>query len=219
MPFNQQLRHWRDVLAGTIAVLTRSSARETSRRLSPAEQAAFTTYYHAMTRSQEQAYLAKGTATEQTASLREIGLSQRFATLQRLSMIVLFLAIVALMRPTPVPAYPGWHGNIARFHEHDVGLWRSGHWVHGDHGGRFGWWWVVDGVWYWYPTPIYPYPDPYTPPMVIQTPPLQAASPQAQASSWYYCAQPEGYYPYVAECPSGWQTMPATPSPPAGPRR
>lgn len=139
--------------------------------------------------------------------------------MQRLSMIVLFLAIVALMRPTPVPAYPGWHGNIARFHEHDVGLWRSGHWVHGDHGGRFGWWWVVDGVWYWYPTPIYPYPDPYTPPMVIQTPVPQIASPQAQAPSWYYCAQPEGYYPYVTECPSGWQTMPATLPPPAGPRR
>jgi hypothetical protein len=32
MPFSQQLRHWRDVLAGTIAVLTRSSARETSKR-------------------------------------------------------------------------------------------------------------------------------------------------------------------------------------------
>ena len=51
MPFNQQLRHWRDVLARTVVVLTRSPARETSRRLSPAEQAEFTTYYHAMTLS------------------------------------------------------------------------------------------------------------------------------------------------------------------------
>ena len=59
-------------------------------------------------------------------------------------MIVLFLAIVALIGLTPVPAYPGWHGNSARFHEHDVGLWRIGHWVHGDYGGRFGWW---GGLW------------------------------------------------------------------------
>ena len=32
-------------------------------------------------------------------------------------------------------------------------------------GSRFGWWRVVGGLWYWYPTPIYPYPDPYTPPV------------------------------------------------------
>ena len=105
MPFSQQLRHWRDVLARTIAVLTRSSARETSRRLSPAEQAEFTTSYHAMTLSQEQAYLAKGTATERTAYLREIGLSQRFAALSPVDR-----AMVRRRRP-----YPGMSADALRF--------------------------------------------------------------------------------------------------------
>jgi hypothetical protein len=105
MPFSQQLLDWRDVLAGTVAVLTRSSARETSRRLSPAEQAEFTTYYHAMTLSQEQTYLAKGTATERTAYLREIGLSQRFAALSPVDR-----ATVRRQRP-----YPGMSADALRF--------------------------------------------------------------------------------------------------------
>jgi len=57
---------------------------------------------------------------------------------------------------------PGWHGNIGEFHREDLGIWRSGRWFHGPHYDRFGWWWVVGGVWYLYPAPIYPYPDPYT---------------------------------------------------------
>lgn len=33
----------------------------------------------------------------------------------------------------------------------------------------------------------------------------------AQPHYWYRCAEPEGYYPYVAACPGGWQTVPAQP--------
>jgi hypothetical protein len=28
---------------------------------------------------------------------------------------------------------------------------------------------------------------------------------------WYRCTSPEGYYPYVSSCRSGWQRVPATP--------
>ena len=28
-----------------------------------------------------------------------------------------------------------WHGNIERFHDHDWGVWRGGHWAHARHGG------------------------------------------------------------------------------------
>lgn len=28
---------------------------------------------------------------------------------------------------------------------------------------------------------------------------------------WYRCEDPEGYYPYVAACPGGWQRVPAQP--------
>jgi hypothetical protein len=27
---------------------------------------------------------------------------------------------------------------------------------------------------------------------------------------WYYCAAPAGYYPYVTQCSTAWQTVPAT---------
>jgi hypothetical protein len=105
-----------------------------------------------------------------------------------------------------------WHGEIGRFHEHDMELWRGGRWHHGRHEGRNGWWWIVGGVWYFYPVRVMPYPDPYQPPMVV-VPPVPAA-PQY----WYYCANPAGYYPYVAQCVVGWQRVPATVPPAAPPR-
>ena len=46
-----------------------------------------------------------------------------------------------------------------------------------------------------------------------------AAGPSAPSSNyWYYCPNPQGYYPYVTECPSGWMTvLPQAPAQ-AGPR-
>jgi len=105
----------------------------------------------------------------------------------------------------------GWHrdGDIRRFHEHDEGRWRGGRWHHGRHAGRLGWWWIVGGVWYFYPQPVYPYPDPYQPP-VIAVPP-QPAPP----AYWYYCPNPPGYYPYIPSCPVPWQRIvPTAPMPP-----
>jgi hypothetical protein len=29
------------------------------------------------------------------------------------------------------------------------------------------------------------------------------------SQTWYYCSDPTGYYPYVAQCNTGWQTVPA----------
>ena len=110
-----------------------------------------------------------------------------------------------------------WHGDIHRFHERDIYRWRGGHWFHGPHAGRLGWWWIVGGVYYFYPSPIYPYPDPYTPPVAVMPPSAAPAPPappptaQAPASTWYYCDAAQAYYPYVAECPSGWRAVPATP--------
>ena len=56
------------------------------------------------------------------------------------------------------------HGDIRRFHEGDLERWRGGSWFHGEHFGRSGWWWIVDGAWYFYPAAVYPYPDPDVPP-------------------------------------------------------
>lgn len=102
----------------------------------------------------------------------------------------------------------GYHGgywrdyDIRRFHERDLGLWREGRWFHGPHDGSLGWWWIVGGVWYFYPQPVYPFPDPYRPPVA-----LGPAPPSGPV--YYYCPAPPGYYPYVPSCPSGWRVTPA----------
>ncbi len=68
-----------------------------------------------------------------------------------------------------------WHGEIRYFHEHDLPLWRSGHWFQGPHLGRAGWWWVANGIWYYYPRRVAAIPDPYIPPSVAVQ--LQAPAP------------------------------------------
>lgn len=74
--------------------------------------------------------------------------------------------------------------------------------------------------WYGY-TPGYVYPPaapvvvtPAQPPVYIQQPPVaQQSQPQPPATSyWYYCRNPEGYYPYVKNCPEGWLQVAPQPS-------
>jgi len=98
------------------------------------------------------------------------------------------------------------HGDIHSFHDHDYDHWRGGNWFHGLHDGRNGWWWIVDGLWYFYPTPVYPYPDPYTPPVIAVAP--APVSPYGVAPTYvYYCNRPAGYYPYVAACAGHWHRV------------
>jgi len=140
------------------------------------------------------------------------------------------LAGAVLAMAVAQPAYAdernegGWHedrsheggryyGGIERFHERDFHVWRGGHWEHRYHDGRYGWWWLAGGLWYFYPAPVYPYPDPYVPPLAAATPPL-VAPPVVGAPApryWYYCESAGGYYPYVPACPSGWRAVPGGP--------
>ncbi len=116
----------------------------------------------------------------------------------------------------------GWGGDIRHFESHDAVRWRQGYWHHGHHEGRLGWWWVIGGLWYFYPQPVYPYPDPYQPPVVViqQSAPVAPAPAPAPAPSvaapqvWYYCEASSSYYPYVPTCPGGWKVVPATPPTP-----
>jgi len=62
----------------------------------------------------------------------------------------------------------------------------------------------------WYYPPAY-YPPPYYyPPAVVSTPPVyveQQVAPAAQTDDWFYCGASKAYYPYVKECPGGWQRV------------
>lgn len=64
--------------------------------------------------------------------------------------------------------------------------------------------------------PVYTYPPaivaPAGPPVYIQRGDIQGSLQQPQ-SYWHYCNNPQGYYPYVSNCPSGWQQVPAQPPP------
>ena len=80
----------------------------------------------------------------------------------------------------------------------------------------------------YFPAPYYPYPayaDPApvyvyppivmgssSPPVYVEQGAAQAAPAPSQAQGdWYYCAASKAYYPYVGECPAGWQRVPAQP--------
>ena len=62
--------------------------------------------------------------------------------------------------------------------------------------------------------PYYSYPPtvvvPVTPPVYIQQ--EQVRPVRQQTNYWHYCQNPEGYYPYVKNCPGGWlQVVPQPP--------
>jgi hypothetical protein len=71
-------------------------------------------------------------------------------------------------------------------------------------------------AWYWGPTWYYPPPAYYYPPPQPAAPPVYVERiDPAESGWWYYCEQSRGYYPYVKECPSGWQRVSPSPAPAA----
>ena len=67
---------------------------------------------------------------------------------------------------------------------------------------------------YWEPYPYYPPVVVTPPPQVYGQPAPQTPNPPPPAPSyWYYCEEPQGYYPYVQQCPGGWR--PVAPTPPS----
>ena len=54
---------------------------------------------------------------------------------------------------------------------------------------------------------------PAVPPVYIQQQEIVQVPPQASAANyWHYCRNPEGYYPYVKNCPDGWMQVAPQPS-------
>src|SRR6266536_222572 len=149
------------------------------------------------------------------------------------SLTVGLFLMVALLLSTAVPGHAASGGG-----SHGGGSW-SGSGGHGGswHGGGTapgGWdgrrhFWgprVFFGVgvaapFWWYPYGYaYPYPyayPAYSPPVAVESSPQTYIEQDTQAQQyWYFCQNPQGYYPYVKECPGGWQQV--APQPPEPPR-
>ncbi len=67
-------------------------------------------------------------------------------------------------------------------------------------------------IYYGPPAVVYaPPPVVYAPPPIAYAPPpVQSYTSQPQ-QSWYYCDDPQGYYPTIQTCNQGWRQVPATP--------
>ncbi len=87
---------------------------------------------------------------------------------------------------------------------------------HGGGGHRGSWGW--DGGWF-FPALVggaifldLARRDTYVQPETVYVQPEILNVPSAApAPVWYFCPTADAYYPYVASCPNGWQTVPATP--------
>jgi len=128
---------------------------------------------------------------------------------------ILTLALVFFGATMSVPALAG-HGGGG----HGGGGWHGGGHVHvGVVVGGGGWWGPWGYPYYGYSPYYYGYPPYYYPPVAAPAQYVEQAGAvsqeaPAQQGSWYYCAESKTYYPYVKECPGGWQRV--APQPPGG---
>ena len=118
--------------------------------------------------------------------------------MQRASTLVFLLAALLLIGGTAHADrhFRGWHPGFHRPHFHP----------------NFGFYFGFP----LYSRPYYSYPYyPYYPPSIVTVPTeppvyIERDPPQTQqlpSGYWYYCNNPQGYYPYIKECPSGWRQV------------
>ena len=117
--------------------------------------------------------------------------------------IALGFAMLSATVAQPALAGGGHHGGHGRF---VVGI--------GIGAPYWGWGWGYGYPYYpgYYYPPAYAYPAyPAQPTTYIQqdAPPAPAAP---QQGYWYYCGDAQAYYPYVKECPGGWQRVSPQPA-------
>jgi hypothetical protein len=147
-------------------------------------------------------------------------MSKRLIAAARLASLLSALAFAIPAQAAP-PSGGSEHHSSDRGTRGDFrgGEFRDHHRRH-DFDDRFGFgfgggdWWGWDPYWYpyyaYYPYPPYPA---YAPPAApAPQEPVQAMGAPPQ-QYWYHCDNPEGYYPYVANCTSAWR--PVVPTPPA----
>lgn len=149
--------------------------------------------------------------------------------MKRIKLMCVALILLGLIPANSVWARGGHHGGGGHHHRHH-------------HGGGYGGYGLALGLgvlggyglgYYGNRTPYYPpaygyaprygygnaygYPPavrvPAAPPPVYIQQEIVQVAPQAQAVEyWHYCRNPEGYYPYVKNCPEGWMQVAPQPS-------
>ena len=148
----------------------------------------------------------------------------------RPALLLVTLAIILLASGTSSAGGYSRGGGHSGGYSHGGG--HSGGYYHG--GGHYGghYYGGVDvflggpfwGPSWYYPTPYYspyyyPYYYPYDYPPAISVPSsppvyIEREQPKDQyvpQDVWFYCPDSKAYYPYVKECPGGWQMVPAQP--------
>ncbi|MEY4730481.1 MAG: hypothetical protein RL020_1639 [Pseudomonadota bacterium] len=111
------------------------------------------------------------------------------------------LALIASLFIVGLASNTAWAGGGHHGHGHGGGHWHGGFSL--NIGAPFFW------PYYAYAPVYYPQPVVVAPaPQVVYIEQAQApiAPPQAQ-QYWYYCGNPQGYYPNVQQCPAGWQKV------------
>jgi hypothetical protein len=113
-------------------------------------------------------------------------------------LVLIAATLMAAMASNSAMAGGGHHGG----HGH----WGGGHWQGGIslHLGAPLFWPYYAYAPGYYPQPVVVAPAPQVV-YVEQAPPVVAAPPVQQY--WYYCGNPQGYYPNVQACPGGWQKV------------
>jgi hypothetical protein len=117
---------------------------------------------------------------------------------------ILFAALAAAIALTavavPAQAHGRWHGGISL----SFGVPYPYYW-----GPR-----VYYGPPVYYPAPMYDYGPPpvvvapASPPVYVERDDAAPSATRPGATWWYWCESARGYYPYVKECPGGWQRVP-----------
>ena len=124
---------------------------------------------------------------------------------------IALLLVLGVFMCTNAWAGPGGHGGVGHGHGHSrgyVGLSVGVPLYRGAYGpGWYGPGWYGPGWYgdpYWYP-PRTVLVRPAVPVMYVER-----AAPAAAV--WYFCDNPQGYYPYVKQCAGAWRTVPSQPA-------
>jgi hypothetical protein len=111
---------------------------------------------------------------------------------------ILLAGLAALSLASAAHARPGHGGHFSGSHHFSGGP------RHFD-GGHFHSRIFIGGAFF---APFY-YPPPYYDPYYYYAPPVEYVepSPAPPQQYWYYCPSAGAYYPYVRDCPGGWQKV------------